>query len=288
MTKIGWAIVLVISILFLVLGLFWWFNSLPDAIIKIETTPSAVVFINNKQLGQTPSKERVPAGEVSLRLIPVSSTSAMPTYQAKVFLTPKVVTVINREFGSSEAESSGTTIAPQKISDNTAKIVVITSVPDLASVSLDGNPLGFTPLSPTVIGAGDHELIVSAPGFTDKKTMLKAEIGYQLNINAKLAISPILPDPTPTAPVSTASASLSEPVVLISNTPTGFLRVRSGPGSNYSELGQIKPKEKFVLLDKETGWYLIKIDIGATSSGWISSQWSQIQNSDNNSSPNSN
>lgn len=288
MTKIGWAIVLVISILFLVLSLFWWFSRLPDATIKIEAVPSATVFLNNKQIGQTPSKERVPAGEVSLRLIPVSSDSAMPTYQARVFLTPKVVTVINREFGPSEAESSGITIAPQKISDNLAKIVVVTSVPDLASVSLDGNPLGFTPLSPTVVGAGDHELIVSAPGFADKKTMLKAETGYQLNINAKLAISPILPSPTPTILISTSSAGLNEPVVLINNTPTGFLRVRSGPGVNYSELGRIKPKEKFILLDKVVGWYLIKVDIGATSSGWISSEWSQIQNSDNNSSPNSN
>lgn len=288
MTKIGWIILAfgICGLGFVIFG--WWYSQTPVAILKIETTPSSVVFINNKQLGQTPAKERVPAGEVNLRLIPTASSSALPTYQAKIFLYPKVVTVINRDFGISEAESSGSTIVPQKISGNDTRLAVVTSVPDLASVSVDGKPLGFTPLSTAEVSLGDHQLIISAPGFVDKKVVLKMEKGYQLNVNAKLAISPVLPSPTPAILVSTASASLDGQVVLVGNTPTGFLRVRSGPGVNYSELGQVKPKEKYPFLDKATGWYLIKVDIGATSSGWISSQWSQIQNSDNNSSPNTN
>lgn len=288
MTKIGW-IIFVFGICGLGFGILgWWYSQTPVAILKIDTTPSSVVFINNKQLGQTPAKERVPAGEVNLRLIPTASSSAMPTYQAKIFLHPKVVTVINRNFGISEAESSGSTIVPEKISGNGTRLAVVTSVPDLASVSVDGKPLGFTPLNTTEISLGDHQLTISAPGFVDKKIALKTEKGYQLNVSAKLAVLPVLPSPTPTVFVSTASASLGGQTVLVGNTPTGFLRVRSGPGINYSELGQVKPKEKYPLLDKVTGWYLIKVDIGATSSGWISSQWSQIQNSNDNNSPNTN
>lgn len=288
MTKVGWVIVLVISFLFLVFGCWWWLNQTPEAILKIETIPSSVVFINNKQLGQTPIKERVPAGEANLRLIPAATLSAMPVYQAKVTLFPKVVTVINREFGASEAESSGSTIAPMKISEDGARLIVITSVPDLASVVLDGAPLGFTPINTNSIKYGDHEMIVSAAGYVDKKIFFKMEKGYQLNVNVKLAVTGIIPSPAPQALPSTESASLDELMVLIKNTPTGFLRVRSGPGANYSELGKVLPKEKYLLLDKEVGWFMIKIDIGATSSGWISSQWSQIQNANNDSRPNSN
>ena len=286
MTKIG-LIVVIVGLLFSVFGLFWWFGDVQDAVLKIETLPSAIVFINNKQLGQTPSKERLPAGEVSLKLIPISSSSAMPTYQTKLQLSPKAVMVINRDFGKTEAESSGSTLAPQKIAGSETRLVVVTSVPDLASVSVDANPLGFTPVSTSAINPGDHELLVSAPGYVDKKILFKMEKGYQLNVSVKLAIAVAAPTPTPIIQ-ATSSANLNETIVLIKSTPTGFLRVRSGPGANYPELGKVMPKEKYPLLDKSADWYLIKVDIGATSSGWISSQWSQIQNSNNNSSPNSN
>jgi len=94
-------------------------------------------------------------------------------------------------------------------------------------------------------------------------------LGYKLNVNVKLASLPAL-SPTPEA---TPSAILEKPYVEIKDTPTGFLRVRQTASTGAKEIGRIQPGDKYPLLDKITGWYLIKVDLEATTSGWISAQY---------------
>jgi len=62
--------------------------------------------------------------------------------------------------------------------------------------------------------------------------------------------------------------------VLILDTGVGFLRVRSGPGTNYSEIGKAKPGEKYEYLGvgREGGWF--KIDFNGRE-GWVSSQYAK-------------
>lgn len=64
------------------------------------------------------------------------------------------------------------------------------------------------------------------------------------------------------------------PQVLILETGVGFLRVRSGPGTNYSEIGKAKPGEKYEYLGvgREGGWF--KIDFNGRE-GWVSSQYAK-------------
>lgn len=85
-----------------------------------------------------------------------------------------------------------------------------------------------------------------------------------------------------TLPVLNATSTLTttEPVqkqyVRISDTPTGSLNVRTGPGTNYSKIGQVSPGEELevVQYDDAAGWYEIKLEGGT---GWVTKQYVQIK-----------
>ena len=59
--------------------------------------------------------------------------------------------------------------------------------------------------------------------------------------------------------------------VVIKNTPTGWLRVRSGPGTNFAEIDRVFPGESFPLLEENENWY--KIELEGRTNGWISAQY---------------
>jgi len=62
------------------------------------------------------------------------------------------------------------------------------------------------------------------------------------------------------------------PQVLILETGTGFLRVRSGPGKNYSEVGRVAPGEQYEYLGEGSGWFKIKFKGGE---GWVSGEFAK-------------
>ncbi len=264
----------------------------PTAGLKIETTPPSLVFINNVQVGRTPLDQMFNPGETTVKLIPESTSLDLSAYQTKIQLTDKVYTVIRREFGFPEAQSSGETITLIPQSGKTASLSVITSDPDAASVMIDNEPQGFSPLAIDNVTPSDHQIEISAPGYQTRNFSARAIGGYQLSINVKLAaknqvipsIPPALISETPVAtssapatpsPSLKATPAITKPYVKISSTPTGFLRVRTGPSKTADEVGQVKPGENYPLMDSVSGWYQIKIALPATSSGWISADYAQ-------------
>lgn len=254
-------------------GFSYWKSRQPTAGLKIETNISSLVFVDNLQVGQTPVEKTFVPGEVSLKIIPTSTSSAIPTYQTKVKLTSQVYTVVRRDFGESDLLSAGDIISLEPQSAKTASLSVVTASPESASVTLDGQPQGFTPLFVASVIPGDHEITISSPGFADRQISAKAIAGYKLSINVKLAGTP--PPPAPTPQPATSSASLKG-YVTITETPTKFLRVRAAASTGAKELGKVYPGDKYKVLDSQTGWYQIQVDLDATNSGWISSQYAKI------------
>lgn len=63
-------------------------------------------------------------------------------------------------------------------------------------------------------------------------------------------------------------------LVEIVNTPTGWLNVRSGPGTNYLIIKKIYPDENYALLSTSTDW--LQIRLSEDLSGWISSVYGRI------------
>ena len=250
----------------------------PNAILRVDTSPPSLVYVDNIQIGQTPIEKVFQPGDAAIKLIPTSVSSVLTTYQTKVHLTSQTITVIRRDFGDSDITSAGEVINLEPQPGKNASLAVITSIPDSASITLDGTPLGFTPILIPQVQAGDHQIIISAPGFTPRTISALTVAGYKLNLNAKLAG---LPEPSPSPlPSATPSATLKKPYVEIKATPTGFLRVREKPDTKSQELGRVQPGDRYPLLDKTTGWYLIKVDLEATASGqpaskqgWVSAQY---------------
>lgn len=73
---------------------------------------------------------------------------------------------------------------------------------------------------------------------------------------------------TSTAPVAPTS---SLPLAEVLPTPTGWLNVRSGPGTTYESVIKVNPGQSFELLAEQAGWY--KLKISETADGWASAQY---------------
>ena len=192
---------------------------------------------------------------------------------------PVVQTVIRREFGKTEEESSGDVISFEKETGNTTSLVVI-STPDDAQVSLDGVPRGFAPYKTSTISPAEHQITIKALNYTDRIMTVKTISGYRLTVFAKLAKSnDIEPSPSPT---SQLPSPVTKTYVEILQTSTGFLRVRTEPGTKGEEIAEVKPGSKYPYLDTDadTGWFKIQyeeVKPGLPNGivGWVSNQFAK-------------
>lgn len=244
--------------------------------LKILSTPTASIFLNEKLIGKTPFDDKYSSGEYILKLIPEGISSQTVSWQGKINLNPQVLTYVNRELGTSELTSAGEILTLEKISQSQAQLAV-TSQPDGATVILDGQEKGNTPLVATEVTLGDHEVAVSSPGFTTRTVRISAVTGFKLSASIQLALAPgaeAVPTGTATASsLTTKTTEVAKPYVLIKDTPTGFLRVRMEPSLSATEAAQVKPSEKYPYLDEKTGWFKIKYE--GEKSGWVSASYAQ-------------
>ena len=84
-------------------------------------------------------------------------------------------------------------------------------------------------------------------------------------------------NPTP-APAQTAPPPAPAQIVEVQSTPTNFLNVRGGAGTNFPKIAEVKPGEVFLLVsttEENGGWYEIKLADGKT--GWVTKQYAVIK-----------
>jgi len=258
------------------------FKKSPSA-LQINSTPTANVFIDGKQVGKTPYQaSNLSAGEVLIKLIPDTTSEPLVSWDGKIKLNEGVLTLIERDFASTEAGSSGQILTLEKTKNKKTASLSIVSDPDGSLVKIDGEAKGFTPLLLGEIGEGDHQIAISKDGFLEKIIKARAVLGYQLVVNAKLAQvseGSLSLTPTPSRQDSSSTSSgrsnteqeIAKPYVQIKDTPTGWLRVRMEPSTTATEAAKVNPGEKFPLLDEQSGWY--KIRYGQNKEGWVSSQY---------------
>jgi len=247
--------------------------------IQVTAHPDANVIVNGESVGKTPyyAENKAP-GAYTIQMTAVDSGQS---WEGKVNLLGGTLTTVHREFGDTQDKSHSYTLSFEKLSNNKASAVNIVSLPANATVSIDGKPQGFTPLS-LDIESGPHVFTFTAPGFQDKIVNAAVQPGLRLLLSFTMSALEITPTPTPTiasasadlvsstptktvaiTPLpkqATSSASLTPPYVEILSTPTGFLRVRDAASTTGTELAQVLPGEKFAY--KEDGstasWYQIE------------------------------
>lgn len=261
--------------------------------VFVETSPTATVFIDEQQMGTTPyENKKLKPGEITLRLVPQAAAgTTLASWEGKVRLTPGVQTVIRRAFGETLAASSGSVLTLDKLGGKTVAMSVV-STPDAAAVKLDGQSQGFTPLALESVSEGEHQLLLSAPGYQDKLVSAKAVAGHRLIVSVQLAqlaqlaatASPTpeasgspkaSPTPSPKASVTPQASLPPKPYVLILDTPTGWLRVRTDSSITATEAAKVNPGQAFPYKDvsSDNNWYQIEFKTG--SLGWISAQYAK-------------
>jgi len=78
----------------------------------------------------------------------------------------------------------------------------------------------------------------------------------------------------PQPEISTNDAEVSGSVI-IGDTPTGWLRVRSSANTGSEEVAKVNPGESFNLVDSSNGWFQIELPDGVT--GWVSGQYASVE-----------
>lgn len=254
--------------------------------LRVYSTPKADLYINDQIAGKTPySNEKMAPGEYKLKLIATGATGTFFPWETKIKLTSSSLTYVSRDIGPSDDESGGQILWLEKIStDKNAQFAVV-SDPDRAKVSIDGVERGTASTIIKDIPLGNHEITISLDGYSDQIIKAKIIAGYRVNAAVKLARTNISTPATAVSPVASTSAAIQtatksasasdnfkKPYVLVKETGTGFLRVRTEPSISATEAGKVKPGDKYTLLSEAIGWSKIQI---STSSGWVSDQYIQ-------------
>lgn len=236
--------------------------------IEIMSYPTAKVFIDGKEAGMTPYKNTslVPK-DTEIKLI-----ASGLEWNRKIRLENGVTTVIDWEFGKSERESGGYILGMEKTGDKNRAGLMISTSPDEAAIMVEGEIRGKSPIKLEDIGEGDKQVTISLPGHKTINVFPKGIRNYLLVLEARLA-----EEITTTIEAETELAKpepeMEEEMVLIKETETGWLRVRSQPGNSGEEIAKVKPKEKYRLIEEKEGWY--KIELPNKNEGWVSAKYAE-------------
>lgn len=255
--------------------------------LKVISSPTTTVFVNNTAVGKTPFESKFKVGEYILKLIPEGTATEAISWSGKIKIYKNALTYVNRELGSSDINSSGEIFTTTKMEKPPRSVgygeIYVETEPEGAIVTLDNDEKGVTPLIMEDVPKGDHELSVFMPGFFRRTQKINVDPGYRVNAYFKLAIDESQKITTPTPVVgkeATSSAKVGGKYVTIKDTPQGWLRVRVDASIEASEAAKVKPGQRYEFLDEKEGWYKIKFNgnkeglvSGEFDEGWVSSQY---------------
>jgi len=274
--KVKYLIIAVVALILVVVIGYFLYNYLNSkAAIFVESEPVSIVYVDGKQVGKTPYEGEFDEKEITLKLVPESFDQPLLPYETNVSLSKGVRTVVRRSLGESRQTSSGEIVSFEKIGGEAANVSVITT-PDGAEVIFDSKDREFSPARFSSVPSGSHNLEAKAEGYLSRKFDVIAENGYNLTAIVELAKDlNYTPEESEEPKEATASAELKQDVkeITIMDTPTGFLRVRSGPSVIDEEVGRVTPGETYdvVSIDEDTGWYEIEFD--KNESGWVTNNY---------------
>lgn len=229
--------------------------------MRVESNTKAKVLLDKKDMGEVPfQNEELSEGEYLLEVVPQNQAtdSAKASWQGYVRLNGGTLTVVNRELAQTSAESSGEVITLEK-----GKGATVVSTPSSAEVFIDGQSRGRTPVSIEDLSSGEHQFLLSKDNFLKRSIRATLVEGYSLNLSVDLAISEADLSKISTPPTPTSQE------VIVKQTPTGFLRIRSGPSTNSQEVARVSPGDRLILLEELSSWSRVKTSSGVD--GYVSS-----------------
>lgn len=276
--------------------------SQPKGGVKVTSNQISDIYLDAKNIGTTPlSNSPLEVKKYQLRIVPQDPSFAPEETQVKLF--PGFETTVDWLFGKTKDDSSGYIFEAENAHKRDASELEITTDPDNVPININGENKGFSPLVVDSLPVGDYQLGLQAPGYNESNRSVRLMKGKRLLVTVKLARKPLdiaataptlaplpapvttprpTPRPTPKLTTSTSSSSAvlgkstaKKPYIEVLDTPTGFLRVRSKPAADGDILGQLNVGETVPYGGTTTdNWF--KIVFGATSSAWVSGQYSRL------------
>lgn len=274
--------------------------------LQISSTPKAAVYIDGEPKGTTPFfNDKIISGEYTIKLVPEATIDTLVSWEGRVNLSPGIITVINRILGKTNADSSGEILSLEKISRRDTGSLSIITIPDQATVKINGESEGFSPKLKENLTPGDYQVIVSSTGYEEKTITAQVVAGYKLTVNVQLAqkiegiaeatpsaeieekeetkTSPspspkASPSPSPNVSPKPSATPPDKPYVKIKETSTGWLNVRNEPSNvkgDETVLTKVYPGEMYPYLNEEkNGWYKIEYEEG--KEGWVSGVYCEL------------
>ncbi|MBI2621128.1 MAG: PEGA domain-containing protein [Candidatus Levybacteria bacterium] len=260
---------LILTILFLLIVIVINRNSGKGA-LQVTSIPSSQIFLEGKYIGKTPLclcelPQLLEIGDYNIKLVP--GQSGYKTFEQKITLYEGVLTVVDRTFDKETAASSATVITLSPIDDRQVAQLLIVSFPNKAQVVLDSNIVGETPYF-VDITPSDHEIKLLKDGYKEKVIKVKGVLGKKLEVTMNLGIKMDLNEKS-----RTTTPSIAIPKVVVLDTPTGYLNVRSEKSIGSELVTTANPGQILDLISEEEGWYEVKLLDGRT--GWISSTYAR-------------
>jgi uncharacterized protein YgiM (DUF1202 family) len=126
---------------------------------------------------------------------------------------------------------------------------------------------GVTPLSLKDLSSGEHSYLLKHPGYLPRSVRATNPEKLMLNIHVDLAISE-----SETVNQNPPQIEILKKAV-VTDTPTGFLRVRESPSVLGKEIARIKPGDEVIVLDETQGW--TKVRLQDDKEGYVSSDYIQ-------------
>lgn len=232
------------------------FGIRPKSGISILSTPdAATVFLDSKEVGKTPFDNK----DLEVKGYQVALDKDGASWQGKIKLTPRTVTIINRDLASNQASSSGEILTLDR-----GRGITVISNPSDADVEIDGQDYGKTPISINVT-PGEHTILVSHSNYLNRSIRVILPDNFNLTVSIDLAISE--------ADLTTISTPLltQTPEVTVKQTPTGFLRVRDKGSLQGKEITRVDVGEKLILLEELGGWDRVRLSNG--TEGFVSANY---------------
>lgn len=278
------AVILITAGLFLFVKVLDSFKSPGKGALQINTNVKGKVFLNGTEIGTAPlcrctENETLPSGTYDLRIEPEDKNLA--AFSTKVKINGGVLTAVERTFLPG-AYASASILTLEKINSQQPELV-ITSLPDKAIVTIDSISKGITPYQANDLSVSEHELRISKEGFQEKAMQIKMIENHRLVMEVYLGTEGAQEQLEKNSPddnaieeeeLPEATIETEDKTVTILTTPNGFLRVRSGAGTNFDEVGRVNSGDTFNLISEDNGWLEIEIEDNIT--GFISSEFAEI------------
>lgn len=238
--------------------------------IEINSYPVAKVFLDGKEMGMTPYKNRsLLPNEVEVKLVTNDKE-----WSKKIKLQNNISTVVDWEFGKDNQDSGGYVLYLEKTGDKNKAGIMINTTPSKSTVAIDNEVKGLSPIRISNIGEGDKHLALSYPNHKTIDIFMKSVLEYQLVVDAVLPEeAEIIQEEEKIEDLTTEISNVTTITIKIKATETGWLRVRETSSSVGKEVGRVYPGESYPMIEEKTDWY--KIDLGKGKSGWIASNYGE-------------